>query len=520
VVATIAPEAAAGEMPAQCLPGLSGGAPLAGVAALTPWTVVHLHGGVTPAQSDGWTENATAPGQTAVCDYPSRQRSTMLWYHDHAMGVTRFNVYAGLAGLWIIRDGHERELDLPQGAPYEIPLLLQDRNFDLDADGRLSGQLLHKTDTATMECFGPYTVVNGKIWPYRQVEQCIYRLRVLNGANARTFRLLLIDEDDEPILGRIRQIGSDGGLLLEAVPLPPGGLVLASAERADLLVDFSDLAPGTRLRLVNTASAPFDGTPLDPNTAPGTSDFERLLPFPDVMEFRIGEGGTKDFVVPVPLAADFVRVAPDALIEPVYRAIALVEQEVKGQPNVLTMRELAREDASTSGEEVISITDGTETTRWRTVASHFEDRVTIFPAIGHDEVWRLINITRDTHPIHVHLVQFQALARYGVTCVVPTGGITETGTTAAIRFGAPDNDPIRHELDANERGLKDTIRINPNEILDIAMRFEPYAGRFMYHCHILEHEDRDMMRPIVVVPEDLIDFMSMPRREGSREANS
>jgi len=510
IVATIAPEAPDGGMPVQCLPGLSGGAPLPEVAALPPWTVVHLHGGATPAQSDGWTENVAGAGQTAVCDYPLHQRATLLWYHDHAMGVTRFNVYAGLAGLWIVRDDHERDLGLPQGAPFEIPLLLQDRNFDLDAAGQLTGQLLHKTDTGTMECFGPYTTVNGKIWPHYEVTPRTYRLRLLNGSNARTFRLLLVDAQGEDIWDRVRQIGSDGGLLLDAVPVPSAGLVLASGERADLLVDFSDLAPGTRLRLLNTATAPFAGASPDPHVGPGTPDFAGLLPFPEVMEFRVDEGERSTLIVPSPLSSDFVRLTWAALQDPVHRAIAMVEQEMDGQPNMLTMRELARVEEPRPGEPLITITQGPARTSWRTVACHFEDRVTVFPAIGRDEVWRIINLTGDTHPFHVHLVQFQALARFGVTCDIPAGGITDSDTTADVRFGATADDSLPHQLEANELGLKDTIRINPNEVLDIALRFGPYAGRFMYHCHILEHEDRDMMRPIVVMPEALMGFMSMP----------
>jgi FtsP/CotA-like multicopper oxidase with cupredoxin domain len=515
VVATIAPEAPEGEMPVQCLPGLSGGDPLPEVAMLSPWTVVHVHGGSTPSQSDGWTEDVMAAGQSSLYDYPLHQRATLLWYHDHAMGVTQFNVYSGLAGFWILRDDHERELDLPQGAPYEIPLLLQDRNFDLDTEGKLTGQLLHKTDTGAMESFGPYTVVNGKIWPYHEVEPRTYRFRVLNGSNARTFRLLLMDQNGEPNLDRIRQIGSDGGLLLDAVPVPAGGLVLASAERADLLVDFSDLAPGSRLRLINTATAPFDGAPLDPSTAPGAPEFEGLLPFPEVMEFRVVEGERMGVSVPSPLSSNFVRLSRDALREPVERAIALVEQEIEGRPNMLTMRELARVHKPQPGEPLITLTAEEETTSWRTVACRFEDRDTIFPEIGRDEIWRLINLTGDTHPFHVHLVQFQALARYSANCDIPEDGITETDTTAWVRFGAPGNDTVAHELDEGEQGLKDTIRVNPNEVLDIALRFEPYAGRYMYHCHILEHEDRDMMRPIVVTPGEIMSFMSMPGKNGT-----
>ena len=113
------------------------------------------------------------------------------------------------------------------------------------------------------------------------------------------------------------------------------------------------------------------------------------------------------------------------------------------------------------------------------------------------------------------VLQFQVLARYGVTCDVPEGGTTETDTTAEIRFGASDDGTVPHELDDGEQGLKDTIRVNPNEVLDIALRYGPYAGRLMYHCHIFEHEDRDMMRPIVVTPREVMDFTSMPGMNGT-----
>ncbi len=147
VVVTVASAAADDHgIPVQCVPGLSGGVPDARAAALTGHTVVHLHGALTPASYDGWAENLFAPGQQAVFHYPMDQRAALLWYHDHVMGTTKFDVYAGLAGLWIVRDERERELDLPEGPPFEVPLLIQDRNFDLDEHGRLSGRLLHKTD--------------------------------------------------------------------------------------------------------------------------------------------------------------------------------------------------------------------------------------------------------------------------------------------------------------------------------------------------------------------------------------
>ena len=166
VVVTTAPKATdASGVPVQCVPGLSGGTPDQDAAALAGHTVVHLHGGLVPATYDGWAENLFAPGQHAVFHYPMDQRAALIWYHDHVMGVTRFDVYAGLAGLWIIRDRRERELGLPEGPPFEVPLLIQDRNFGLDGSGRLTGQLVHKTDPEVMEAFPPFTAVNGKVWP-------------------------------------------------------------------------------------------------------------------------------------------------------------------------------------------------------------------------------------------------------------------------------------------------------------------------------------------------------------------
>ncbi|HET6997322.1 MAG TPA: multicopper oxidase domain-containing protein, partial [Solirubrobacterales bacterium] len=162
VSVTVAPQAAdADGVPVQCVPGLSGGELDADAAGLTGHTVVHLHGALTPASYDGWAENLFAPGQPAVFHYPMEQRATLLWYHDHVMGTTKYDVYAGLAGLWIVRDDQERELGLPEGPPFELPLLIQDRNFDVDEQGQLTGRLVHKTDPDVMEAFAPFTVVNG-----------------------------------------------------------------------------------------------------------------------------------------------------------------------------------------------------------------------------------------------------------------------------------------------------------------------------------------------------------------------
>jgi FtsP/CotA-like multicopper oxidase with cupredoxin domain len=507
VVVTTAPAPADGNgVPVQCVPGLSGGVPDRHAAALHGNTVVHLHGGLTPASYDGWAENLFAPGQPAVYHYPMNQRAALLWYHDHVMGITKFDVYAGLAGLWIVRDEPERELELPEGPPFEVPLLIQDRNFDLDDAGQLSGRLLHKTDPDVMEAFAPFTVVNGKIWPVLDVQPATYRLRVLNGSNARTYRLVLV-RNGAPELDRIVQIGTDHGLLRAPAPIPRDGLTLSSAERADLLVDFSDLEPGSELTLLNTAVAPFDGSSFPAANADGAASLDGLLPYPQVLRLRITAGASARRPLPRVLASDFEPPAVDALAGAPRRAIALVEREMDGEPNMLTMRELAHAEDDYSGP-VVTLTEGGRTIRYRAVAAHFEDTTTFFPMLGEDEVWQLINLTGDTHPIHLHLDPFQILARYAIRYEIPDAGIGERDLAAAVTIARDPKDELEHTIDDNERGLKDTIRVNPNEIVEIAVRFTTYSGRYMYHCHILEHEDRDMMRPFVTMAHELMPFMA------------
>ena len=507
VIETVAPEATDAEgVPVQCLPGLSGGEQSQDAVGLTGNTVVHLHGGLTPASYDGWAENLFAQGQPAVFHYPMNQRAALLWYHDHVMGITKLDVYAGLAGLWIVRDERERELGLPEGPPLEVPLLIQDRNFDLDEQGRLTGRLVHKTDPEVMEAFPPFTVVNGKVWPVLDVRPATYRFRVLNGSNARTYRLVLLC-DRAPQLERITQIGTDHGLLRAPVPVPADGLVLASAERADLLVDFSDLAPGTELTVLNTAAAPFDGSSFKAGDAEHAADLAGLLAYPQVLRFRVAGEAAGGRSIPRELATDYEPPAADALAAAPRRAIALVEHELEGMANMLTMRELA---VAADAEDVplVTVTDGDETTRYRVVAAHFEDATTFFPMLGEYEIWRLINLTGDTHPIHLHLDPFQLLSRRPIRYEIPDGAIADRDLAATVTLERAPDDELDHAIDANERGLKDTVRVNPNELVEIAVRFTSYSGRYMYHCHILEHEDRDMMRPFVTMPAELMPFMA------------
>ncbi len=508
VVVTVAPHAAdADGVSVQCVPGLSGGTADPNAPALAGHTVVHLHGGLTPAVYDGWAENLFAPGQAAVFRYPMDQRAALLWYHDHVMGVTKLDVYAGLAALWVVRDDRERDLGLPEGPPFEVPLLIQDRNFDLDEQGRLIGRLVHKTDPEVMEAFPPFTVVNGKVWPVLDVQPATYRLRAINGSNARTYRLVLL-RDGAPDLERITQIGTDHGLVRTPAPVPADGLLLAPAERADLLVDFSDLAPGSELTVLNTAAAPFDGSRFPAADAESAADVEGLLPYPELLRFRVAGEAARRRSIPRELATDYEPPAARALAGARRRAIALVERELDDEPNMLTMRELA---VAADGDEdgpLVTVTDGDETTRYRVVAAHFEDRTTFFPVLDEYEVWQLINLTDDTHPIHLHLDPFQILARHPISHEIPEGGVENRDLVATITLERDPNDALSHGIDDNERGLKDTIRVNPKEIVEIAVRFTTYSGRYMYHCHILEHEDRDMMRPFVTMPATLMPFMA------------
>jgi FtsP/CotA-like multicopper oxidase with cupredoxin domain len=271
-------------------PGRDGAEPKEDVAELPPWTVVHLHGGRTGGGSDGLPENAMLPGHTQLTEYLNDQAATALWYHDHAMDVTRFNVMGGLLGMYLIRDDEEDRLQLPCG-DHEVPLIICDRNLDTDDDGRLTGRLLHKLAALdipgvpmppVIPFFGPYTLVNGVIWPHLDVEARWYRFRVLNASNARFYRLWLLDEDDNQLPGAVVQIGTDSGLLPAPVPLD-GELTLAPAERADILIDFSAFR-GRNLRLVSTGGGAVD---QNPPIVPGQTDPVAGLVEPDVMQFRV-----------------------------------------------------------------------------------------------------------------------------------------------------------------------------------------------------------------------------------------
>ena len=383
-------------------------------------TVVHLHGAKTVPESDGYPEDWYVSGQSRLYHYPNDQAATLLWYHDHAMGINRLNIYAGLFGLYVIRDAREQALGLPSGR-YEIPLVLFDR--DAHADGRLSYPVSADPQRPWVpEVFGELHLVNGKISPYLEVEPRRYRLRVLNAANGRFYRLSVPDGVD------MHQIGADQGLL--PAPLAVKQVLLAPAERADLLIDFAPHR-GARIELASDALA--------------------------LMQFRVGERAVPDPGGMPRTLAGFERLSEAAAVK----------------TRRLTLDESLNRVAESTGMLL-------NNTPW-----HMP--ITEKPVLGTTEIWEIINLTDDTHPIHLHLVRFQILDRRRFDAF-------QYQTTNTLRYVGPVMPP-----EPNEMGWKDTARVNAKTVTRIIVPFLGYAGRYVWHCHILEHEDNEMMRPYEVV---------------------
>jgi spore coat protein A len=414
-------------------------------------TVPHLHGSRSPSESDGLPENWFAPGQSARYHYPNSQPATALWYHDVAAGITRLNVYAGLSGFYLLRDNEERGMDLPSG-DYEIPLLLQDRTLDD------KGQLVYspKFDDGQKapprfwgpELFGDLPVVNGAIYPYLQVEPRRYRLRLLNGANSRFFNLffnLAKSPTDIPSLVAFHQIGTDGGILPNPVAL--NKLLLAPAERADVIVDFSGLE-GKVVTLSNDAPAPFPGWEIVNS---------HHLALHELMQFR----------VTLPVSSKRISISM-----PPPRPLPRLDETTSIATRDFVLSERMDAQGRSLGEQING--------------KGHDDPITEVVKLGSTEKWRFINTTEYAHPMHLHLVQFQILQRHGFDPVAFRNGTLEFVGTPRLPA-------------ANEAGWKDTAVVNSREVLTIIVRFEGYAGRYAFHSSLLEHEDKDMMRPYEIV---------------------
>jgi spore coat protein A len=431
-------------------------------AAMDTRILTHLHGGHITDQADGnpyATPDEFVSGETQTVTYQNDQEAAHLWYHDHALGITRLNVMAGLAGHRLTRDSvddgkggnfpNQPGRGLPFGA-YEIPLAIQDRTFTSD------GQLEYP-EIWEPEFFGDVVTVNGKVWPFQRVEPRRYRMRILNGSNSRFYNLKLTGG------AKMIQIGGDGGLLRQPDTLDK--LLLAPGERADVIFNFTGLSGN--VDLVDTA--------LPATTVSPASPLQRNV----IMRFRVN------------LALN--RSIPNkGLPSPLGGAFSVPGQAARRR--FLTLEEVL--DAS--GAPVRLLLNG----------MRFEDTpVTERPKLGDSEVWALINLSADTHPIHLHLVQFKVQSRQKLDVAGYQQALDEARSAAGGPVDANGElvnpDPTPYLLGSSpvretEEGPKDTVRANPAEVTFIKVSFD-IAGKYVYHCHILEHEDNDMMRPYDVV---------------------
>jgi len=417
--------------------------------------VVHVHGAHVPPAIDGLPDQWFTPGHSVTNTYPNDQRAANLIYHDHAMGVTRLNVYAGLIGGFVIVDPAQAPLNLPSGK-FDIPLVVQDRTFYRHPDSPNFGQLYYPAKWVP-EFFGNTIIVNGKVWPYENVAARKYRFRVWNGANDRFFNFRFSNGMS------FWQIGTDGGLLAHPVRLHH--LLLGPGERADLVVSFAG-HKGRRILLTNNATTPYPGgDEVDPATTGR------------VMQFRVSTAAVNDTSsLPKTLATDVPSAAGLALQAVQTRDITLSEVPDLSHPDPEAPNEYKPEP----------LLEG----------KTFMDAVDITPKLGTTEVWRYINTTGDTHPMHEHDVMNRIVARipFNVTAYW-RDSINGTLKDLKTYFTGP-----AQMAKPNENGWKDTVQCPPGFVTEIAMTFSDYVGTYVLHCHILSHEEHDMMRPFQVMP--------------------
>jgi FtsP/CotA-like multicopper oxidase with cupredoxin domain len=449
---------------------------------------------------------AAAFGETwgpgfATFQYPNPDRASANWYHDHTLGMTRANVYTGPAGFYIIRGGPQDEvLDsrtgrrarLPGPAPaignaqgityYEIPLAIQDRSFNDDGSlfypdtreffDEIAGDYIPDGEFAPIwnpEFFGNMIIVNGNTWPFQTVEQRRYRFRVLNGCQSR---FLILDFAQIPGV-EVWAIGNEGGFLAQPVNLTTTNnnqLLIGLAERADLIVDFTNVPVGDYVLGNVGPDDPFGGGIPGVDFEPSDSDSTG-----QVMQFRVVPTRSRDRTTPpeflqlpalAPLPAED-RIRPLALIEKMGEGFDADGEEVEGPVEAL----------------LGVVADGVAVERlWM-------DEVTENPGVGDTEIWEFYNTTGDAHPIHVHEIAFEVVNREGLV-LDADGEVVE---------------PL--ELDGDimppeswETGVKDTITALPGQVTRVRAHFS-VPGQFVWHCHILEHEDNEMMRPYRIGPE-------------------
>jgi spore coat protein A, manganese oxidase len=450
-----------------------------------PRVSLHLHGSNTEAKSDGYPMDTFRPGQTYLYNFNNNQEAATLWYHDHAMGITGLNVLAGLAGLYLIRDvddpvGGNGPLGLPSGAPYEIPLVIQDRSFNTD------GSMSHpKQPPWLVEYVTNVGTVNGKAWPNLNVDRTLYRFRIVNGSSARTYNLKLSSK--QPII----QIGTDQGMLNAPVYL--SRLLLSPGERADVLIDFSNSLPGDKIVLENDAISPYPS---------GRANFIIFNPeLPEIMQFTMNAGAAASKPIPSRLRLYKPLIKPIAVKPARQRFLTLVEIAGANGPIVLLLNYLYWDEPLKDPELM--------------------ER----PKVDTVEQWNIINLQPVAHPMHLHLVPFQILNRQKINPSKYLKAYYAKGPRTLIshhatgvsrvpgRYPPPDPTPFAigpaRPPAANEAGWKDTVLVNPYEVTRLIVPFgakaaenlpfsNSFVGTYVWHCHMLGHEDNEMMLPFEV----------------------
>ena len=437
--------------------------------------VTHLHGGEVPSAYDGNPTSWFTPGAAIVGSgyvsanytYPNAQEATTLWYHDHVLGITRLNVYAGLAGFYLLRDPLREPTTLPSGS-YEREIVVQDRMFDTN------GQLFYPTSDSYSSStswssmfFGDTVVVNGKVWPYLNVEPRRYRFRLLNGSNSRiyTFRLQTASGSAGPPFW---QIGTDGGLLNK--PMQVSQLTMAPGERADVIVDFTG-KKGTSFILKNS-----DSTRSSWGSGSTVSEILKV-------NVSLALNGTDNSLNP--------STGPN--LRPTNPIVQLGPTVTSSTP----IRQMTLEKDRNGGFLLNGMA--------------FNDPVTENPRVGATEVWQIDNHTGDTHPIHLHLVQFQVYSggssyggwHSGTSSADPslngwkdTIRVTGWDSLSIVVRWAPQDTPVTSAQPGVNRYV-----FNPSAVMGTVDSFGfPGGPGYVWHCHILEHEDNEMMRPYLVQP--------------------
>ncbi len=431
--------------------------------------VTHLHGGHTESASDGlpdawFTPNFVLKGagfKKQTLHYSNDQEAAALWYHDHAMGITRLNVYAGLAGYYLLTDKNEERLQkinsIPSG-PYDIGLAIQDKMFTAD------GQLYYPSMPASVgapqhsvapEFFGDVILVNGKAWPYLEVEPRMYRFRILNGSDSRFFNLSLSTGQE------FLQIGTDGGLLQK--PVEKTTMLMGTGERRDVVIDFTNYNNQT-ITLLNDANTPYpDGAAVDSLTTG------------QIMQFRV--------------------------TKPLNTTYAEVTLANNLRPNIVSLK------TKLPVRKLILFESTDEYGRIKTMLGTFQDGIRQYtdPVTENimqntTEIWEIYNETVDAHPIHLHQVQMQLINRQGFSAAIDMN----TGKPVNVQL---EGKAIAPEPD--EAGWKDTYVMLPRQVTRVIANFD-LAGRYVWHCHILSHEDHEMMRPFLVSAAGTAAMKEMP----------